>query len=144
LAVLPRSALLGESGRRPFVPTGRGVDTLDAGRVRLIEGAQEGFVELEGSPDVVLEIVKVAVLLRRIPKTLLDLYWQARNLKSIGLVDATRRKPQFTIYHSAARGFVAARKQNGWLTSPHLWFRLPTHCAKTAAATPISHVAVAP
>ncbi len=31
--------------------------SLEAGRVRLVEGMEEGFLELEGTPDLVLEVV---------------------------------------------------------------------------------------
>src|SRR5262249_50269480 len=34
-----------------------GKETLDSGRARLIAGVEEGFVELEGTPDMVLEVV---------------------------------------------------------------------------------------
>ncbi len=90
-------------------------DALDAGRVRLIEGIQGGFVELEGSPDVVVEIVSQSSV-EKDTEVLLDLYWQA-DIDEYWLIDARGPKPHFTIYHSAAKGFVAAKKQSGWLKS---------------------------
>src|SRR3954466_304636 len=32
-------------------------DSLDGGRVRMVQGAEEGYVEVEGTPDMVLEVV---------------------------------------------------------------------------------------
>lgn len=87
-------------------------DALDSGRVRMIEGVQGGFVELEGSPDVVVEIVSQSSV-DKDTDVLFDLYWQA-DVNEYWLIDARGSKPQFTIYQSAAKGFVAGKKQNGW------------------------------
>jgi Uma2 family endonuclease len=89
--------------------------TLDAGRVRMIEGAHGGFVELEGSPDVVLEVVSRGSV-EKDTETMLELYWQA-GIEEYWLVDARGAKPYFVIYQSAARGYVAVRKSNGWQKS---------------------------
>lgn len=90
-------------------------DTLDAGRVRLVEGANDGFVELEGSPDLVVEIVSRSSV-EKDTSDLLDLYWRA-GIEEYWLVDARDLKPQFTIYQAKSKGFVAVKKQHGWLKS---------------------------
>lgn len=89
--------------------------SLDTGRVRLIPGTDNGFVEVEGTPDMVLEIVsassvhKDTVLLR-------DLYWEA-GIAEYWLVDVRGARVSFDIFRHTARGYVAARKQGGWVKS---------------------------
>ena len=89
--------------------------SLDAGRVRLIEGVHEGFVEIEGSPDMVIEVVSRSSVLKD-TETLLDLYWQA-GIEEYWLVDARDAKPRLAIYSAHAKGFVAAKKLAGWTRS---------------------------
>lgn len=89
--------------------------SLDAGRVSLIPGSESGFVEVEGTPDMVLEIVsdssvhKDTVLLR-------ELYWEA-GIGEYWLIDVRGARLNFNIYRHTARGYVAARKQGGWVRS---------------------------
>jgi hypothetical protein len=89
--------------------------TLASGRVRLIEGAEEGFVELEGTPDMVLEVIsqssvnKDAVVLK-------VAYWQA-GIGEYWLVDARKEPLRFDIFRHTAKGYVSTRKQGGWLKS---------------------------
>jgi Uma2 family endonuclease len=84
-------------------------------KVRLIESRDEGYVELEGAPDMVLEVVskssvhKDTVLLRQA-------YWEAGILE-YWLVDGRRTPCQFDIFRHTARGYVATRKQDGWIKS---------------------------
>lgn len=91
------------------------VVTLRSGGARLIEGAEEGFVELEGTPDVVLEVIspgsfqKDTVLLR-------DLYWQA-DIPEYWLVDPRGDRLEFQILRRGERGYGAVRKSAGWLKS---------------------------
>jgi Uma2 family endonuclease len=88
---------------------------LAAGRVRLVEGAKEGYVELEGTPDLVLEVVsdssvdKDNVILR-------DLYWRA-GIREYWLIDARQRELRFDVLRKAARGFLGTRRHAGWLRS---------------------------
>jgi Uma2 family endonuclease len=89
--------------------------SLQSGRVRLVEGAEEGYVELEGSPDVVLEVVSQSSV-HRDQVTLRDLYWKA-GIVEYWLVDARGDRPQFEILKHTPRGYVAARKQAGWIKS---------------------------
>lgn len=84
-------------------------ETLDSDRVRLVEGASEGFVELEGSPDIVLEIVSRGSV-EKDTETFVDLYWRA-GVREYWLVDAREETPRFTIYQTSARGFVGAKRQ---------------------------------
>lgn len=84
-------------------------------RVRLLEGREEGFVELEGSPDMVLEVVsrgsvdKDTRILRR------D-YWQA-GIREYWLVDARPDPLVFDILRYTPKGYRAAPKREGWIKS---------------------------
>jgi Uma2 family endonuclease len=89
-------------------------DTLAGDRVRLIEGKDDGYVELQGSPDMVLEVLsksseeKDEVLLKRA-------YWEA-DVREYWLVDV-RKGVRFEIFRHTAKGYTATRKQDGWVKS---------------------------
>jgi hypothetical protein len=89
--------------------------TRESGTVRLIEGAKGGYVELEGTPDMVLEIIsnssvqKDTVLLR-------EAYWEAE-IPEYWLVDARKEPLKFDVLRHTPKGYVATRKQDGWLKS---------------------------
>ncbi len=80
-------------------------DALDSGRVRLMPSAgsePDSFVELEGAPDVVVEIVSdssVAKDTRRLP----DSYWRA-GIAEYWLIDVRRERLFFRIH---VRGAVS-------------------------------------
>jgi Uma2 family endonuclease len=90
-------------------------ESLRTGRVRFVEGAQEGYVEVEGVPDMVLEIISASsvhkdnVLLRQA-------YWEA-GIREYWLVDARGESIRFDIFRYTPKGYVATRKQAGWLKS---------------------------
>jgi Uma2 family endonuclease len=86
-----------------------------AKRVRLVEGVEEGHVEIEGSPDMVLEVVsKYSV--HKDKKVLRKLYWKA-GIPEYWLVDAREAPPQFDILRRTERGYSGTRRQKGWLKS---------------------------
>lgn len=91
------------------------VEALRTQEVRLVEGAERGFVEVEGTPDMVLEVLsdsseyKDTVLLR-------DAYWKA-GIREGWLVDARGESLVFDILKYTSRGYVAVRKQDGWVKS---------------------------
>jgi Uma2 family endonuclease len=90
-------------------------ETLGSERVRLIEGKDNGYVEVQGTPDMVLEVLsksseqKDEVLLKRA-------YWEA-DVREYWLVDARGTEPRFDIFRRTAKGYVATRKQDGWVKS---------------------------
>jgi Uma2 family endonuclease len=91
-------------------------ETMWSSRVRLIKGATEGYVELEGTPDMVLEVVS-ATSVRKDTETLRALYWQA-GIPEYWLVDARGEVPSFTILRHTARAYTTTRPQaGGWLRS---------------------------
>ena len=90
-------------------------ESLDVGRIRLIEGTQDGFVELEGSPEMVLEVVSRSSIVKD-TVTLMEQYWQA-GIEEYWLVDVRGRKLEFDIFRRGTKGYVEARKQSGWIKS---------------------------
>jgi Uma2 family endonuclease len=90
-------------------------ETLRSDRIRLIEGKDGGFTELQGSPDMVLEVVsdssvdKDLFLLR-------DAYWEA-GIREYWLVDARGDSLSFDILYHTARGYTVRRKKDGWVKS---------------------------
>jgi Uma2 family endonuclease len=90
-------------------------EAVQTGLVRWVAGAEEGFIEVEGTPDMVLEIIS-ATTVQKDTKELLDLYWRA-GIPEYWLVDGRGKSPRFDIYRHAARRYVATRRQDGWLKS---------------------------
>jgi Uma2 family endonuclease len=90
-------------------------ESLSSGRIRLVEGTDEGCVELEGTPDLVLEIVSKTSV-RKDVVTLRDLYWRA-GVREYWLVDARGKSLQFDILRHTAEGYVVTPDQEGWLRS---------------------------
>lgn len=90
-------------------------DTLRSDRVRLIEGVEGGYVEVQGTLDMVLEVVsrsseeKDLVVLRQA-------YWEA-DIPEYWLVDARKDPLRFDILRYSRRGYVATRKTQGWVKS---------------------------
>jgi Uma2 family endonuclease len=90
-------------------------ETLSSGRLRLVEGKKGGFVELEGTPDMALEVVSDSSEEKDLD-TLFDLYRRA-GIAEYWLVDVRGDRLVFDIYRHTSRGYVAVRKQAGWLKS---------------------------
>jgi Uma2 family endonuclease len=90
-------------------------ETWTSDRVRLIEGKDNGYTELQGTPDMVLEVLsksseeKDEVILKRA-------YWEA-DIREYWLVDVRHGRLRFDIFRHTARGYVATRKQEGWVKS---------------------------
>jgi Uma2 family endonuclease len=89
--------------------------SLKSGRVRLVEGEKEGYRELDGAPDMVLEIVSASSV-EKDKEVLFDLYRRA-GIAEYWLVDARADRLEFHIFRHAPSGYVATRKQAGWLKS---------------------------
>jgi len=84
-------------------------------RVRLIEGKQGGFVEVEGTPDMVLEVVSDSTV-QKDNQILRDLYWRA-GIPEFWLMDARGESLVFDILRHASKGYTAQRKPGGWVKS---------------------------
>jgi Uma2 family endonuclease len=90
-------------------------ESLRAGKVRLVEGEDAGYVELEGTPDLVLEVVSRSSV-KKDTVVLRQAYGEA-GIPEYWLVDARRDPLHFDILRHTARGYVPTRKQNGWVRS---------------------------
>lgn len=87
-------------------------DTLSSDRIRIVEGRQTGFVEIEGIPDLVIEIVSdssvqkdTVVLRERYALAGVPEYW---------VIDARNSPLRFEICRLTKKGYAAARKLRGW------------------------------
>jgi Uma2 family endonuclease len=89
--------------------------SLDTGRVRLIGGKREGYVELEGTPDMVLEVVSTSSV-DKDTEVLPRHYWEA-GVTEYWLVDVRGERLDFDILRHTPRGYVPVRKQRGWIKS---------------------------
>jgi Uma2 family endonuclease len=98
-------------------PDGMFVSTecMRTGRVRLVAGVKEGFVELEGTPDMILEILSTGSIAKD-TKRLRELYWRA-GIPEYWLVDVRGERLSFEILRRTAKGYVATRNVGGWLKS---------------------------
>jgi hypothetical protein len=90
-------------------------EALTAKRMVLVEGMEEGYLELEGSPDMVLEVISRSSV-RKDRITLRQAYWEA-GIREYWLVDARKSPPTFDILRQTAKGYAATRKQDGWIKS---------------------------
>jgi Uma2 family endonuclease len=90
-------------------------DAFDTGRLHFVEGDDEGYVELEGAPDMVLEVVSASSV-KKDKVTLPELYWKA-GITEYWLVDARGGRLEFDIFHPGSKGFLAIRRQSGWVRS---------------------------
>jgi Uma2 family endonuclease len=89
--------------------------TFGTDRIRLLEGKQAGFVELQGSPDMVLEVIsqsseeKDDVHLRKA-------YFDA-GIPEYWIIDVREEPFRFDVLRRGPRGYVNTRKQGGWVKS---------------------------
>lgn len=91
-------------------------DALRSGRVQRIEREEPDFLELEGSPEMVLEVVSDTSV-HKDTEELRELYWRAGILE-YWLVDARDAAPRFDLLRHGRKGYTSTRKQaGGWLRS---------------------------
>ena len=90
-------------------------DSFATQTVTLTEGADGGYVELLGSPDMVLEVVSDSSE-KKDGQTLFEAYYEA-GVAEYWLVDARRDDIEFHIYKRGAKKFAATKKQDGWAKS---------------------------
>jgi Uma2 family endonuclease len=84
-------------------------------RVRILEGKRDGHVEMEGSPDMVLEVVSDSSV-RKDTEQLRNDYWQA-SIPEYWLVDARQEPLVFDILRHTAKGYRTTPKKDGWIKS---------------------------
>jgi Uma2 family endonuclease len=90
-------------------------ERLRSGRVQLVEGVDQGLVELQGTPDMVLEIISPSSV-EKDTVVLPDLYWRA-GIPEYWLVDPQTETVEFTIFRRTAKAYVRQRKAEGWVRS---------------------------
>ena len=84
-------------------------------RVRFLEGTKSGYVEMEGSPDMVLEVVSDSSV-RKDTERLRSDYWEA-GIREYWLVDARQEPLVFDILRHTPKGYRTAAKKDGWIKS---------------------------
>jgi Uma2 family endonuclease len=86
-----------------------------SGRVRWVESREGSYTELEGSPDLVIEVVSDSSE-DKDTEWLMRAYWDA-GVREYWVIDARQEPPKFDIYKHGTKGFTAARKSAGWVKS---------------------------
>jgi Uma2 family endonuclease len=78
-------------------------DAIRSGRVRLVRGQLGGYVELEGSPELVVEIVSASSV-RKDTELLREMYAQA-GVSEYWLIDARKPMPTFELLQWTPNGY---------------------------------------
>jgi Uma2 family endonuclease len=89
--------------------------TLRSDCVRLIEGKRGGCTEIQGAPDMALEVVSDSRV-RMDYELLRRAYWEA-DIREYRLIDARKAPPKFDLWRHGSRGYVSVRKKDGWVKS---------------------------
>ncbi|MFM7152239.1 MAG: Uma2 family endonuclease [Gemmataceae bacterium] len=99
-------------------------EALRSGRVKVIEGKTDGHVELEGTPDMVLEVVSRSSVVK--DTDVLRRAYALAGIREYWLVDARSTSPQFQILTLGANGYSPVPEESGWVRSEVFttWFRL--------------------
>lgn len=110
--------LTNQAANLSVVPDGAFIsnEAIAAGRCRLIEEKEHGYVEAEGSADMLLEVVSDSSAIKDL-EILRQGYWEA-DVREYWIIDARSDPATFEILRHTARGYVSVRKQAGWLKSP--------------------------
>jgi hypothetical protein len=85
------------------------------GRVAFFPGGEGGYVEIQGTPDMVLEVVSRRSVTKD-TELLFEAYWES-GIPEYWLIDARKSPPRFDIYRHTPDGYVAARRRDGWIKS---------------------------
>jgi Uma2 family endonuclease len=87
-----------------------------SGKAKWIAGAEEGYVEVEGTPDMVLEVVSDSSV-KKDTVDLRELYWKA-GVAEYWLVDARGSELKFSLLKRNGKGYAETRRgADGWLKS---------------------------
>jgi Uma2 family endonuclease len=90
-------------------------ETMRSGRLRLVEHEGQDFMELEGTPDQVLEVVSKTSV-RKDTVLLRDLYFRA-GIPEYWLVDVREAAMSFEILQWTPEGYVPVPVVDGWIAS---------------------------
>jgi Uma2 family endonuclease len=84
-------------------------------KLRAKQGAETGYTELQGTPDMVLEVVSTSSV-KKDTELLMHGYWEA-GIPEYWLVDARSDVPNFRILKCGPKGYLETRKVDGWMKS---------------------------
>jgi Uma2 family endonuclease len=84
-------------------------------RARLLEGKKGGYTEIEGFPDMELEVVSESSVYKDIHQHRRD-YWEA-GIREYWMVDARKEPLDFDILRHTPKGYRTTPKKNGWIKS---------------------------
>ena len=90
-------------------------EAVETSRVRRVEGASEGHVEVEGGPDLVVEVVSSGSVEKDTVE--LPVLYFAAGVREYWLIDARQERPAFNLLHRGRRAFVTTRAAGGWRRS---------------------------
>ena len=116
--------------------------TMQSDRLRLIPGKKTGYMQLEGTPDVVLEIVSDGSVTKDLVK-LRDLYWKAE-IPEYWLVDARGETIRFDIFRHAPEGFQSNRACRRLVAIRYLGALVPHRTHARSIGTAASRCAIPP
>ena len=83
--------------------------------MKLFEGAQEGYTEILGTPDMVLEVVSASSVTKD-TVSLREAYFEA-GISEYWLVDARGDRLEFQILKRGEIEYTDTRKVGGWIKS---------------------------
>jgi hypothetical protein len=89
--------------------------TLESDRIRLLEGTTGGCVEIQGTPDMVLEVVSAGSV-RKDLSVLPEAYWMA-GIPEYWVVDARQQPIRFDILRRGPKGYKRTPNKHGWTKS---------------------------
>jgi Uma2 family endonuclease len=95
-------------------------DAVRSGAARFVE-RRGRRVEVEGSPDVVLEVVSPSSV-RKDNRVLPEVYWRA-GVREYWRVDVRRSAPAFDLLRTGPEGFTRTRRQAGGWVRSHVFGR---------------------
>jgi Uma2 family endonuclease len=90
-------------------------ETFETLRAMPAGGERGRPVRVEGSPDMVLEVLSDSSV-RKDLKRLRDVYWKA-DIPEYWIIDARKQPLTFEILRRTSRGYVRTRPEGGWLRS---------------------------
>jgi Uma2 family endonuclease len=90
-------------------------ETIESGKLKRVTSEDDGCLELDGCPDIVIEIVSKTTV-RKDTVVLRDLYWKT-GIPEYWLVDVRSGSNSFEILRHAPSGYVAAASVNGFVRS---------------------------
>lgn len=90
-------------------------ESLESGKVRYVTNNKDRSVEIEGSPDWILEIVSDSSVTKDV-HDLREAYHRA-GIREYWLIDARGEEIDFQILHWRKTGFAAAPRKAGWQRS---------------------------